>query len=91
MEIYKSDAGNTTSITVTHETEGIKFQKHVISDDLSFELGSHFIVKGPVDIEYYMGWNDLDDIAVDLECRGNRVVWLASWITTPLSPSSCES
>ena len=91
MEIYKSDSGNNTSITVTHEAGGLKFQKHVICNDLSFELGSHFLVKGPVDVDYYRGWDDLNEIATDLENRGNRVVWLTSWITSPLSPRSCES
>ena len=89
MEIYKSDAGNKTSITATYEPEGIKFLKHVVCDDLSFELGSHFLVKGPVDVEHYKGWNDLNEIAADLEGRGNTVVWLVSWVTSPLSTQSC--
>jgi len=91
MEIYTSGTDNDTSITVSHELEGIKFQKHVISKDLSFELGSHFLVMGPVDIEYYSGWDDLNKIAEDLENRGNKVVWLTSWVSSPLGPSSRES
>ena len=86
MEICRKEGDIKVVVTVLPDRDGLKFLRHAISMDPAFEHGSQFLVKGPVDIEFYRGWDDLNEIASDLEDRGNQIEWLISWLSSPLYP-----